>query len=148
MPSTETYQGIQRGTMDGVSFPLYGYSAFKIDELSDWYSDDIKFGRAITVSLVNKDAFESLPEQYQMVLNDSIPLANAALIEAYGDIESTNYPNWLEMGVTNVDFTPSDVAAMEAEARPIIFADWVATANDRGIAGQDIIDFLMEAAAN
>ena len=37
IPGFETYPSMQRGTMDEISFPSYGYSAFKVDELSDWY---------------------------------------------------------------------------------------------------------------
>ncbi|MDA1333172.1 MAG: TRAP transporter substrate-binding protein DctP [Bacteroidetes bacterium] len=147
MPSPDTYQGLQRGTMDGVSFPIYGYSAFKIDELSNWYSDDIKFGRLVTVTLVNKTAFDDLSEQYQQVLRDAVPIAQEALKAAYAGIEEVNFPKWADMGIERVRFDSNAVAAMEAENSAPIFADWVETVSERGVPGQELLDFLLSEAS-
>lgn len=148
MASPETYQAMQRGMLDGVSFPIYGYSAFKIDELSDWYSDDIKFGRLVTVSLVNKNAFDELPEQYQQVLLDAVPVAQSALKEAYGNMEELNFPKWEEMGIQRVRFDAESVAAMETENAASFYADWVETVTDRGVPGQEMLTFLLNEAAS
>lgn len=147
IPGFETYPSMQRGTMDGVSFPSYGYSAFKVDELSDWYSDDIKFGRLVTVSLVSKQAFEELPAQYQQLLADSISVAQDALKNAYGGIEEVNFPKWKEMGIERVSFDPVAIKKMETENSESIYSDWIASANERGVPAKDLLDFLLSEAS-
>ena len=134
--------------MDGVSFPSYGYSAFKVDELSDWYSDDIKFGRLVTVSLVSKQAFEELPVQYQQLLINSIPVAQGALKDAYGGIEEVNFPKWKEMGIDRVSFDPAAIETMEIENSEAIYADWIASANERGVPAKELLDFLLSEASD
>ena len=148
IPGFETYPSMQRGTMDGVSFPSYGYSAFKVDELSDWYSDDIKFGRLVTVSLVSKQAFEELPAQYQQLLADSISVAQDALKNAYGGIEEVNFPKWKEMGIERVSFDPVAIKKMETENSESIYADWIASASERGVPAKELLDFLLSEASD
>jgi TRAP-type C4-dicarboxylate transport system substrate-binding protein len=138
---------MQRGTLDGVSVPSYGYSAFKVDELSDWYSDDIKFGRLVTVSLVSKQAFDELPAQYQELLMNSIPVAQGALKDAYGGIEEVNFPKWKEMGIERVSFDPVAIKKMETENSESIYSDWIASANERGVPAKDLLDFLLSEAS-
>ena len=147
LPAPETYQGVQRGTMDGVSFPLYGYSAFKIDELSDWFSDDIKFGRLVTVSLMNKAAYNALPPQYQKLLQESVAVSHSALKKGYAGVEDRNFPKWKKMGIKRVKFDKKAIAAMEEKHGASIYQNWVKTVTKRGVPGQDLLDFLLKEAS-
>lgn len=143
IPSPEIYQGYERGMVDSVSMPYYGFSAFKLDDLSDWYTAGFEIGAFTVPTLINIDAWNDLPEAYRTALQEAVPLGHAALVQAYREVDAVNLPKWSEMGLTEVRFDPDALDSFIETTGRGIWTDWVTENADRGIPAQDLLDGLL-----
>ena len=66
MPAGETYTALQRGTVDAIGFPYtYAFAAFKLDEVADRVTTNMKLGTANRPTAFSKKAYDPLPDQYK-----------------------------------------------------------------------------------
>lgn len=70
MPASDTYTSLQRGVIDGVSLPWQPIQAFRLDELVNSHTY-IPFYNAAFVVTMNKDKYESLPDDLKKVIDDN-----------------------------------------------------------------------------
>ena len=77
LPANDMYTSLQRGVVDGLSFPWEAVSAFKIDEITKCHTNIPFYSSALMVTM-NKDKYESLPDDLRKVLdkNSGMALAN------------------------------------------------------------------------
>ena len=59
-----------------------------------------------------------------------------------------NFPKWKEMGIDRVSFDPAAIETMEIENSEAIYADWIASANERGVPAKKLLDFLLSEASD
>lgn len=71
MPAPEIYTSMQRGVIDGLSFPWEGMKTFRLNELTNYHTQ-VPFYTLIFVATMNQNAYESLtPEQQQAIDENS-----------------------------------------------------------------------------
>ncbi|WP_367111595.1 TRAP transporter substrate-binding protein [uncultured Psychrobacter sp.] len=70
MPASDTYTSVQRGVIDGLAFTWQPIQAFRLDELLNHHTN-IPFYNSTFVVTMNKDKYESLPEDLQKVIDDN-----------------------------------------------------------------------------
>ncbi len=70
MPASDTYTSLQRGVIDGVSLPWQPIQAFRLDELVNAHTY-VPFYNAAFVVTMNKDKYESLPDDLKKVIDDN-----------------------------------------------------------------------------
>ena len=77
LPANDMYTSLQRGVVDGLSFPWEAVTAFKIDEITKYHTNIPFYSSALMVTM-NKDKYESLPDDLKKVLdkNSGMALAN------------------------------------------------------------------------
>jgi len=123
--ATEVYTGVQQGTMDAASFPFtYSHVAYKIHEVTDWFTSNLSPGTSDCPLVFSKSAFDALPEQYQKLLMDVKDETATAQIQAYIDIDKVNLP-MLEGKLKKVTYTEEQLSAFRAAAgKPVIDA-WI-----------------------
>ena len=51
------------------------------------------------------------------------------------------------MGIERVSFDPAAIETMEIENSASIYADWIASASERGVPAQELLDFLLSEAS-
>jgi len=62
--ATEGYNALARGTVDAFGFPFtYAFSAYKLDEVSEWYTTNMKLGTVNCPIAFNMDSWNSLPQK-------------------------------------------------------------------------------------
>src|SRR5699024_6339972 len=59
LPANDMYTSLQRGVVDGLSFPWEAVTAFKIDEITKYHTHIPFYSSALIVAM-NKDKYESL----------------------------------------------------------------------------------------
>lgn len=80
MPANEVYTAVQRGLLDAVSLPMtYSHGAYKIDEVTDWYTTNMAPGTSDCPIVFNKTAYGKLPKQYK----DLLANLRSDIVEAY-----------------------------------------------------------------
>ncbi len=70
MPASDTYTSLQRGVIDGVSLPWQPIEAFRLDELVNSHTY-VPFYNAAFIVTMNKDKYESLPDDLKKVIDDN-----------------------------------------------------------------------------
>jgi TRAP-type C4-dicarboxylate transport system substrate-binding protein len=144
--ATEVYTAVQRGTMDAVSFPMtYSHVAYKIHEVTDWYTANLSPGTSDCPAVFNKTAYDALPAQYRKLLQDIRPQVVDAQIQAYIDIDKKNY-QMLDAKLKKVVYTDEQLAAFRKAAGKPVIDKWVAENQDKFDA-QGLVDLIMKTAA-
>ena len=78
LPAPDIYTSIQRGVVDGVSFPWEAFKAFKINEVAKKHTN-LPFYSSGLLLTMNKDKYESLPDDLKKVLDDNSGMAFSSL---------------------------------------------------------------------
>jgi TRAP-type C4-dicarboxylate transport system, periplasmic component len=145
MPATEVYTAIQRGTVDAVSFPYtYAHGAYKIDEVADWFTSNLAPGTSDCPIVLNKTAYESLPEQYQKLLMDLKDEVKEAYRAAYKAADDKNYPRF-QKEMTEITFTDEDLANFRKVGGQPVWEEWVESNKDKFDA-QAVLDLALKLA--
>lgn len=148
MTATEAYGALDTGLLDAVAFPYYAHKAFKIWELSDWYTSGLAVGSIACGALFNNDAWNELPDQYKALLDEFIDseFGYDLQIATVQQADADAVPFFEERGLTKVVVDPAERAAFaEAVGRPIWDA-WAQSMNELGYDGQELLDILLNAA--
>jgi TRAP-type C4-dicarboxylate transport system substrate-binding protein len=123
--ATEVYTGVQQGTMDAASFPFtYSHVAYKIHEVTDWFTSNLSPGTSDCPLIFSKSAFDALPEQYQKLLMDVRNEVADAQVQAYIDIDKKNIP-MLEGKLKKVVYTEEQLAAFRKAAGKPVIDEWI-----------------------
>ncbi|WP_350560827.1 TRAP transporter substrate-binding protein [Psychrobacter sp. CAL346-MNA-CIBAN-0220] len=74
LPANDIYTSLQRGVVDGLSFPWEAITTFKLDELTKYHTN-IPFYSSALMMTMNKDKYESLPDDLKKVIDDNSGMA-------------------------------------------------------------------------
>ena len=68
MPAPDIYTAMQRGVVDGLSFPWEGLKGFRINELVNYHTE-VPFYTLIFVATMNQRVYDSLSEEQKAVID-------------------------------------------------------------------------------
>jgi TRAP-type mannitol/chloroaromatic compound transport system substrate-binding protein len=143
--ATEVYTSMQRGTMDAASFPFtYAQVAYKINEVSDWYTTNMSPGTSECPIVFSKSSWEKLPEQYRKLIIDAKDAVNKAQIDAYVNIDKKNLP-MLAKTLKPVTYSEGQLEDFRKIAGKPVWDKWVAE-NKGKFDAQGVLDLLLKTA--
>jgi len=123
--ATEVYTGVQQGTMDAASFPFtYSHVAYKIHEVTDWYTANLSPGTSDCPVVFSINAHKKLPAPYKKLLVDVKEAVIAAQIQAYIDIDKINLP-MLKSKLKEVRYSEETLASFRAAAGKPVIDKWI-----------------------
>ncbi|GLQ08012.1 TRAP transporter substrate-binding protein DctP [Sneathiella chinensis] len=123
--ATEVYTGVQQGTMDAASFPFsYAHVAYKLPEVTDWFTTNLSPGTSDCPVLFSINAYESLPDQYKKLLEDVKEDVIKHQIQAYIDIDAKNLP-MLRSQMTEVIYSEETLAEFRRLAGKPVIEKWI-----------------------
>ncbi|MFY9211152.1 MAG: TRAP transporter substrate-binding protein [Aestuariivita sp.] len=142
MPVPAVSEGLSKGVIDGTTIPWEVTTALKVSEL---VSNHTEFtGNALYVLTfvlaMNKDKYESLPDDLKKVIDDNSGLEFS--IFAGGTQEDSDGPARqlaVDRGNNIITLDAEQTAVWRAAAQPI-YDSWVEDMNGRGLDGQALID--------
>ena len=76
LPANDMYTSLQRGVVDGLSFPWEAVTTFKIDELTKYHTNIPFYSSALMVTM-NQDSYDRLPDDLKKVIDDNSGMALA-----------------------------------------------------------------------
>ncbi len=145
VPAPETYTGIQRGTMDAISFPFtYSFVAYKIHEVADWYTTNMSFGTVNCPTVFNKQAWDKLPPQYQGLLIGLKDMAYRKQIDGYKAADAKNLPMFAKT-MKAVTFSEEDLAKFRKIAGKPVWEKWVKD-NEGEIPARELLNLVLDTA--
>ncbi len=146
MPSTDMYDGMQRGIVDGVSISYGSATGYKIQETSK-YSLDCSMGAVSNVLVINKDSWNKLPKDIQDIidnLRDDV-LANASKTYDGADQEARDI--FTKSGCEIYKMPEADRMKWIQSCK-LVWDEWVSDMNKKGLPGTALYnDFTAALAA-
>ena len=148
VPASETYNALARGTVDAIGFPFtYAFSAYKLDEVADWYTTNMSLGTVNCPVVANKNSWESLPQQYKDLLNSLKRKAAEYQIAAYQKKDVINLKEWPKK-MKAITIPEDQMADFRAKAGKPVWDEWVADNSKKVPEAQELLDLLLKTAAD
>lgn len=76
LPANDMYTSLQRGVVDGLSFPWEAVTTFKINELTKYHTNLPLYTSAVMVTM-NKNTYDGLSDDLKKVIDDNSGMAMA-----------------------------------------------------------------------
>jgi TRAP-type C4-dicarboxylate transport system substrate-binding protein len=148
VPASETYTALQRGTVDAIGFPFtYTFNAYKLDEISDWFTSNLSAGNVNCFMADRIDAYNALPEQYKTIMAEVVPGAYQAMIDDYATKDKKNLAAWrANPKLTEVQFSDADLDKFREIGGAPIWKQWVEENKEMVPAAQNLLDLVMKTA--
>jgi TRAP-type C4-dicarboxylate transport system substrate-binding protein len=123
IPLTETYEALQRGTADGLNFPISAVPDFKLDEVTHYHIIAPLGGGPGGVWMA-KTAYNGLSPEIRKALDDNSGEAQTRRVGVFVDQLTTTVQKKLESDATQrvVTLGPELQAKWKARAEPMIDA--------------------------
>lgn len=144
VPAPEVYNALERGVFRAAAFPYtYAFAAYKIPEISKWYTTNLGPGANNCPTIVNLQAYEALPAHYKALIEQGRPLAYAALKKAQHEADEKNLAEWKKRGLVGIVYPEAELKKfIEIGARPV-WGTWVKTMSEKGIPAQQLLDTVL-----
>jgi len=141
---TEVYGMVQKGTVAGASHPYEANEGFKLGELYNYATAAYSVAYTLPMFVVmNKDRWKALPDDIKATIrevnNEWIPQHG----EAWDTIDAEGMRFFLNHGGQIIGLDSNEAARWKMAVAPII-EDYVKILNEKGLNGQDIVDFTIK----
>jgi TRAP-type C4-dicarboxylate transport system substrate-binding protein len=125
VPASEVYNAIARGTVDAVGFPFtYAFSAYKVDEVAEWYTTNMSLGTVNCPIVFNQDSYAKLPEQYKALLEELKAPSSAIQQQAYAKKDKENLMVWPKK-MKAITIEPAAMDEFRKLGGVPLWTDWV-----------------------
>ncbi|OSP54866.1 C4-dicarboxylate ABC transporter substrate-binding protein [Pseudoruegeria sp. SK021] len=142
LSAAETLTAFQNGTVDAAAFPMtYAHVAFKINEEADWYTSNLAPGTSECGWVLNKTAFEALPQAYQDFLMDNRDLVLDTEQASYAAEDADNF-KLFEETLDKITYSEEQTAEIRQLAAQPVWDDWIA-ANQDDFDAQGVLNDLL-----
>lgn len=144
MPVPDLPQALSKGVVDGALIPYEIAPPLKLAELVDSTTampDGDRFGASIFLFGMNRDRYESLPDDLRQIIDDNSG-ANAAdwVGRAWEEDFENNGLAALEAGaVEHIELSPEEADKFETAAEEVV-QRWIREAESKSLSGQDLVE--------
>ncbi|MCT1658291.1 TRAP transporter substrate-binding protein DctP [Brevibacterium luteolum] len=146
LTSAETYEGISRGTVDGVLFSYSTAMEYSLEEVVNYGTDGASFGGFTIIYGLKSDVWEQLSPENQEILQQAGVETMDHLCESFDEETATAKEAMTEQGVEISELSNSERNAW-SESLSIVREDWLDNGNfDKEVAEDALKD--MEQAAS
>lgn len=144
LPITESYDGMQKGLLDGLLLPMDTLKGWRFAEVVKTTFENHGMSYAATIfAVMNKDKWNLLPPEVQKTIME----INQEWIEKQGklwnELDQEAREFGLAKGVTIIKATPQEEAAVAEKMKPL-YARYVKSATEKGLPGQEALDFCRQ----
>ncbi|WP_306043844.1 TRAP transporter substrate-binding protein [Mameliella sp. MMSF_3455] len=142
MPVPAVSEALSKGVLDGTTIPWEVTSALKVPELVTNHTefDGPALYNLTFVLAMNKDIYESMPEDLQKVIDDNSGLAFSIFAGGtQADADGPARQIAVDLGNNIITVTEEEAKKWDALVNPI-YETWVADMQEKGIDGQALID--------
>lgn len=142
LPAGETSTAMQRGALDAAAFPYtYAHVSFKINEESEWFTSNLAPGTSECGWVLNKSAYEALPDQYKKLLMDSREKVLDTQLASYAAADEKNLQMFKDT-LEEIVYSEDQLTQFREVAGKPVWEEWVA-ANKEKFDAQDVLDTLL-----
>lgn len=143
LPAGETSTAFQRGALDAAAFPFtYAHVSFKIADEADWFTANLAPGTSECGWVLNKTAYEALPQQYKDLLAKYRDLVLETEQAAYAAADEVNLPKFEET-MTKIVYSDEELQRFRDIAGKPVWDEWIAANKDKFDA-QGVFDAIFD----
>jgi TRAP-type C4-dicarboxylate transport system substrate-binding protein len=147
VPATEVYTSLERGTVDAVSFPsTYAHASYKTHEIGSWFTSNLTPGTQACPTVINKNAWASLPPQYQKLVTEFRPKVKEVLVAAYTAADEKNLPLF-KRKLEFVNYSAAELAEFRKAGAQPVWDKWVAETSAKGAPAKELLELILKTAA-
>lgn len=122
---SEIYNDYNSGRIDLILYPFsYNVSTLRLDQLSSWYIDNLKFGYSGGFVAMNKNAYDDLPDHYKKLLNDAKKIAIKKALASNKKVNDDNKTKWGDK-IKEIKFSDDDIQTAREKAGQPIWRLWI-----------------------
>lgn len=145
VPASEIYTALDRGTIDATGFSHASMLSFNFNEVSTWYTVGMNPGTLNCPMVINTDAFEALPPQYQQLLMESKELGYQAIKDVTAEL-TENALEVFEQELIKVEFSEMEMNDFRTSAGQPVWDDWISENSQNGVPAQELFDLVIQTA--
>lgn len=136
----ETYEALQRGTVDATQSYMYINVPYKFHEVTKYCI--LPGFQNITVSVImNVSAWNKLPDDIKKILEGEGRRKLIELtIQGYDEDWDKSEKTLREAGIEFIEIPPDEFARWKSSAHDVVTAKWLESMKKMGIDGQSILD--------
>ncbi|MBU2531376.1 MAG: TRAP transporter substrate-binding protein DctP [Alphaproteobacteria bacterium] len=147
MQATEVYNALERGIIEVVAFPYtYAFAAYKINEISAWYTTNLAPGANNCPTVANLTAYNKLPPQYKELMEEAKDVAFNALKAAQTKAEARDLAAWRAAGMKEITFTPETLEKIQTAGGKPVWDAWVKNSEAKGVPAKELLQFVLDKA--
>jgi len=144
--TTEIYGGFDRGLLDGAAVAYAFLAAYKLQDVTNWYTTNMRIATAAAGIPVSRPAFDALPPQYQKLLRDTVVPAAMEQIEVTDREDARSLEIMKEKGMKAATFSRAEIEEFRSIAGRPVWDEWVAEWTPQGVAARALLDHVLAAA--
>jgi len=147
MPMPDSYEALSKGVVEGIIGPPEILKGWKLADVTKYITIVPPVYNGVHYCVMNLDKWNSLPENVRAAIDG----VNEKFIETAGKIWDSEMKTGgidyaLEQGLKMGKLSDADNAKANELIKPIL-DDYVKRMNEKGLAGQEILDFVQQKAA-
>lgn len=140
--SSESYDAVTRGTIDGMYFPASGILPYSLETVLKYAVTGLRLGSAGAVMTISEDTFQSLSPEAQKALTD-IGMETQDRLCAWLDPHDADLHKRFvdEFGMELVTLTPEQSAEWTAKVQHVV-AEWYDEVGGAGKDGKAVVSAM------
>ncbi len=138
VPAPESFEGIQKGTIDGATFDWNGIGSFRLDDICKYVLED-DFYPSTFFLIMNKKRWDSLSPDLQKMFDDLAPIGVDLYGKAWQDGSDQYKKTALGKGVQVLTLSAEESARWRKAAESV-WEEQVKLADAKGANGKALLD--------
>lgn len=140
MPMTEVYEGMSKGTIDGLLVGAETLKSFKLAEVSKYTTYAPSIGNSYLFYIImNKSKWDSLPPDLQKIFNDVGAKYQAETALTWNKINVAGFETAIAAGVEFITLSDEEAARWKAAVQPVL-DNYVTKMTGKGFTEQEAKD--------
>ncbi|MCM3569012.1 TRAP transporter substrate-binding protein DctP [Neobacillus mesonae] len=137
MPATEGYTAMERGTVDGVTFPFTSIAPYQIDAIAKYSTKGANLGSFTVVYSINEKVYQSLPDN----VKDALAQAGDETVEhlsKYLDEKNEELAKKFSSNIKIYELSKEESAKWDEALKPV-WDRWAEDLEKRGFKAKETI---------
>ncbi|MCC7183792.1 MAG: TRAP transporter substrate-binding protein DctP [Rhodocyclaceae bacterium] len=142
MPSTDAFEAMSRGTLDGAIFS-YGVTV-NYNIPTKYATVGAGFGSAAAVFLISENRWKQLPDNVRKAMMDAGEMATRSICAGMDKEEASDGEKLKQRGVTMVRWSAADKKYID-DVTASVASEWAAGMDARGKPGSEVLKAVLNA---
>lgn len=143
IPSPETYQAFQLGTVDGAIFPTSAAASYKLPEIAKHYTTGFNVSVFYASYAINLEVWEGLPQDVRDAFEQANREVNVRMGKFFDDDNQRLLDSYVEQGVEIYDLPEEEREKVKTALQPM-YQSWLDDMKERGFNGEAVLSTFRE----